>query len=67
MKVLSGVHIPDEGHIEYEGSKVKLTSPISAQEIGITIIHQEFNLFPELSVAENIFIGREHTAKHKWF
>ncbi|WP_261833622.1 sugar ABC transporter ATP-binding protein [Vibrio ishigakensis] len=66
MKVLSGVHIPDEGHIEYEGSKVKLTSPISAQEIGITIIHQEFNLFPELSVAENIFIGREHTAKHKW-
>lgn len=66
MKVLSGVHTPDGGHIVYEGEQVTLRSPISAQEKGITIIHQEFNLFPELSVAENIFIGREHTIKHKW-
>ncbi|GAL28180.1 ribose ABC transport system ATP-binding protein RbsA [Vibrio variabilis] len=66
MKVLSGVHVPEEGEILYESLPVKLTSPISAQTIGIAIIHQEFNLFPELSVAENIFIGRERTAKHKW-
>lgn len=66
MKVLSGVHVPEEGEIFYESLPVKLTSPISAQKIGIAIIHQEFNLFPELSVAENIFIGREHTKSHKW-
>ncbi|WCE31916.1 sugar ABC transporter ATP-binding protein [Vibrio sp. SCSIO 43137] len=66
MKVLSGVHNPDEGHILFEGKEVSLGSPIAAQEKGITIIHQEFNLFPELTVAENIFIGREHTAGHKW-
>lgn len=66
MKVLSGVHNPDEGHILFEGKQVSLGSPIAAQEKGITIIHQEFNLFPELTVAENIFIGREHTAGHKW-
>ncbi|MCX9564886.1 sugar ABC transporter ATP-binding protein, partial [Vibrio cholerae] len=46
MKVLSGVYTPDDGHITYEGERVMFTSPISAQERGITIIHQEFNLFP---------------------
>ena len=66
MKVLSGVHIPDEGHIVYEGKSVTFNSPISALEKGIAIIHQEFNLFPELTVAENIFIGRELTGSSKW-
>ncbi|RJX75639.1 sugar ABC transporter ATP-binding protein [Vibrio sinensis] len=66
MKVLSGVHIPDEGHIVYEGKNVTFNSPISALEKGIAIIHQEFNLFPELTVAENIFIGREFTGRNKW-
>ncbi|ENM5775148.1 sugar ABC transporter ATP-binding protein [Vibrio mimicus] len=66
MKVLSGVYTPDDGHITYEGERVMFTSPISAQERGITIIHQEFNLFPDLTVAENIYIGREYTSKNKW-
>ncbi len=66
MKVLSGVHIPNDGQISFEGQLVKLTSPISAQEKGIAIIHQEFNLFPELSVAENIFIGREFRGSNQW-
>ncbi|WP_413285047.1 sugar ABC transporter ATP-binding protein [Vibrio sp. MA40-2] len=66
MKVLSGVYIPNEGKITFEGQEVKLTSPISAQEKGIAIIHQEFNLFPELSVAENIFIGREFRGTNHW-
>ena len=66
MKVLSGVHIPNEGRITFEDEVVNISSPISAQEKGITIIHQEFNLFPELSVAENIFIGREFRGSHQW-
>ncbi|MGF1909732.1 sugar ABC transporter ATP-binding protein [Vibrio kasasachensis] len=66
MKILSGVHIPDDGHIVYEGKNVTFNSPISALEKGIAIIHQEFNLFPELTVAENIFIGREFTGSNKW-
>lgn len=66
MKVLSGVHIPNEGKISFEGKQVTLNSPIAAQEKGITIIHQEFNLFPELTVAENIFIGREFRGNSKW-
>jgi len=66
MKILSGVHVPNEGSITFEGEVIKLETPISAQEKGIAIIHQEFNLFPELSVAENIFIGREFRGQHKW-
>ncbi len=66
MKILSGVHVPDEGTIIFEDDVVKLGTPISAQAKGIAIIHQEFNLFPELTVAENIFIGREFRGHHKW-
>ncbi len=66
MKILSGVHIPNEGKITFEGQQVNLNSPIAAQEKGIAIIHQEFNLFSELTVAENIFIGREFRGGNKW-
>ncbi|WP_022942602.1 sugar ABC transporter ATP-binding protein [Psychromonas hadalis] len=66
MKVLSGVHVPNNGRIIFEGKEVVFDTPISAQEKGIAIIHQEFNLFPELSVADNIFIGREFRAGNKW-
>ncbi|GAB6100396.1 sugar ABC transporter ATP-binding protein [Halanaerocella petrolearia] len=61
MKILSGVHEPSEGDIIYNGNKVKFDGVMSAQEKGISIIHQEFNLFDNLTVAENIFIGREPT------
>ncbi len=60
MKILSGVYQKDEGEIIFEGSPVILNGPLAAQNLGISIIHQEFNLCSDLSVAENIFIGREH-------
>ena len=59
MKILSGVYTPDEGEIKMNGNVVKFTSTKQASELGITIIHQEFNLMPHLNVAENILLGRE--------
>lgn len=59
MKVLSGVHIPEEGEILYYNSPVSITSPHKANELGISTIFQEFNLCPNLSAMENIALGRE--------
>jgi ABC-type sugar transport system ATPase subunit len=59
MKILSGVYEHTEGEIFLKGKEVKFRSPSDAQELGISIIHQEFNLFPNLSAAENIFIDRK--------
>ncbi|WP_217181679.1 sugar ABC transporter ATP-binding protein [Streptomyces sp. AC495_CC817] len=59
MKILSGIYTKDEGRILVDGEEVELTSPLQAQQLGITIIHQELNLMPDLTVAQNIFIGRE--------
>ncbi|MEK9135835.1 MAG: ATP-binding cassette domain-containing protein, partial [Bacteroidota bacterium] len=56
MKVLSGAVPKDGGDIELDGSLVELYSPADAQRLGIGIIHQEFKLVPELSVAENILL-----------
>lgn len=66
MKILSGVYQPDEGEIVFEDQSVSFSEPLSAQHVGITIIHQEFNLFPDLTVEENIFIGREFCKKNRW-
>ena len=66
MKILSGVYQPDEGDIIFEGQPVTFANPLSAQSAGITIIHQEFNLFPELTVEENIFIGRGVCKNNRW-
>ncbi|NIY49223.1 sugar ABC transporter ATP-binding protein [Cedecea colo] len=66
MKILSGVYRPDEGEIIFENNRVQFSSPLEAQKIGITIIHQEFNLFPDLTVEENIFIGREFCKNNRW-
>lgn len=66
MKILSGVYQPDEGEIIFEDKPVSFSDPLSAQNVGITIIHQEFNLFPELTVEEYIFIGREFCKKNRW-
>ena len=65
MKILTGIYIPDAGKIYYKGNEVQLTSPRSALDLGISIIHQEFNLVPHLTVAQNIFIGRE-PRKHRF-
>ena len=59
MKILSGVYQKDAGTIRVFGESVENLSPKKAQELGIAIIHQELNLCPHLSVAENIFLGRE--------
>ncbi|GAB3537140.1 sugar ABC transporter ATP-binding protein [Arthrobacter tecti] len=59
MKLLSGIHMPDEGAFELDGEQVVIGGPKHAQDLGISIIHQEFNLMPHLTVAQNIFIGRE--------
>ena len=61
MKILSGIYTKDEGTITFEGREVELTSPLQAQQLGITIIHQELNLMPDLTVAQNIYVGREPT------
>jgi inositol transport system ATP-binding protein len=59
MKILSGVYPADAGSVEIDGQPVHPRNPSHAQTLGISIIYQEFNLFPNLSVEENIFIGRE--------
>jgi len=59
MKIVSGVYPPDAGRILIGGEEVQPQNPHHAQQLGISIIYQEFNLFPNLSVEENIFIGRE--------
>ena len=59
MKILSGVYQPDSGRILVEGREVTLPSPRAAQDQGIGIIHQELALMKDLTVAQNIFIGRE--------
>ena len=59
MKILAGIYKADEGQILLEGRPVEIGSPRRAQELGIGIIHQELNLMPDLTAAQNIFIGRE--------
>lgn len=59
MKILSGIYERDEGSIRIDGDEVAIPDPAAAQELGISIIHQEMNLMPDLTVAQNIFIGRE--------
>jgi inositol transport system ATP-binding protein len=58
MKILSGVYSPTNGELRVGGTVVTFSGPAQAREAGIAIIHQEFNLFPNLSAAENIFIDR---------
>jgi len=59
LKILSGAQRPDAGTIAFAGEELALTSPHHAQRLGIVTIYQEFTLAPDMSVAENVFIGRE--------
>lgn len=59
MKVLTGVYQKDAGRIVHKGIEVDIPHTKAAQNLGISIIHQELNLMPHLTVAQNIFIGRE--------
>src|SRR5579884_88174 len=66
MKILAGVYHPDAGSIELDGQTVVIDSPRQARALGISIIHQELNLAPNLSVAENIVMGREPHKAGGW-
>ncbi|MCE0504087.1 sugar ABC transporter ATP-binding protein [Roseivivax sp. GX 12232] len=57
MKTLAGLHKPDGGEIFYQGEELRLSGPLDARRKGILLIHQELSLSPELSVAENIYLG----------
>ncbi|MDA1570709.1 ATP-binding cassette domain-containing protein, partial [Bacillus cereus] len=59
MKILTGIYQRDTGTIAYEGREIEVPDTKAAQRLGISIIHQELNLAPHLTVAQNIFIGRE--------
>jgi ribose transport system ATP-binding protein len=63
MKILAGIYRRDAGEIRVKGQPVEIDSPRAAQHLGISIIHQELNLMPHLTVAQNIFIGREPRAR----
>ncbi|MEE4540580.1 sugar ABC transporter ATP-binding protein [Streptomyces sp. V4-01] len=59
IKVLAGVHRPDAGAVLIDGARVALHGPADARDAGVAVIYQEPTLFPDLSVAENIFVGRQ--------
>lgn len=59
MKILMGIHQPDQGEITLAGGKVKVPDPIAALSMGMAIVFQEIELCPNLSITENLFLGRE--------
>src|ERR1700722_8801732 len=59
MKILAGVHVDYDGEIQIEGASVRFSGVQDAERGGVAIIHQELNLVPELTAAQNIFLGRE--------
>lgn len=61
IKVISGYHMAEEGQVFWEGKEVKLRSPHDARALGIETVYQEQALAPHLSIARNIFMGREPT------
>ena len=61
MKILAGAILPDRGEILIDGAPAQYTHPIGARDAGIEMIYQDFALVPELTVAQNIFLGRELT------
>ena len=63
MKILAGAYQPDSGQVIFKGRELNISHPSEAQELGISVIYQEFNLIPYMTVAENIFTGREPRTK----
>jgi ribose transport system ATP-binding protein len=66
MKILAGVYQPDSGEIQWQGKQLKLSRPADAGNVGIRIIYQEFNLLPDLTVAENVFLNCEPITRFGW-
>lgn len=67
VKILCGIYQRDAGTVIFDGQEVSFANPKQAMNDGIFIVHQELNLIPHLSVAQNIFIGKETTENHKFF
>src|SRR2546430_8619360 len=67
MKILAGVYSRDAGRIRLNGADVDIATPRAAQQLGISIIHQELSLMPHLTAAQNIFIGREPRGRIPFF
>lgn len=63
VNIISGTYPPTSGYFEFEGGQITQLTPHEAQSIGIGVVHQELNLIPEMTVAENIFLGREIVGK----
>ena len=63
MKVMTGIYKKDSGSLKYLGKETEFNNTRDSQQQGISIIHQELNLIPELSIAENIFLGREPVSR----
>lgn len=63
MKIIGGIYNKDDGQVYLNGDEVVVQSPRQAQDLGISMIHQELNLMPHLTIAQNIFIGREPRGK----
>ncbi|WP_417686682.1 sugar ABC transporter ATP-binding protein [Roseibium sp.] len=63
MKILAGFHDPTSGHIKLEGASVQLPQNGAAEKLGIVLIHQELNLAEQMTVEENVFLGREIRSK----
>ncbi|MDN3522699.1 sugar ABC transporter ATP-binding protein [Halomonas ramblicola] len=59
MKIIAGIYIPDQGEVRLHGETLTLNGPLDALEAGIAMIHQELNLMPFMTIAENIWIRRE--------
>jgi len=61
IKIVAGAYLPDTGEIEIDGTSHAALTPEQARHLGVGVVYQEFNLLPELSVAENIFLGDQPT------
>jgi ABC-type sugar transport system ATPase subunit len=63
IKILAGAHSADEGEIYIKGKQVKINTPRESQEMGVSVIYQELNLAEAVTIAENIFVGREYRSR----
>ena len=63
VKTLAGIYAPDTGTVELAGEPLVLRGPAHARELGIAVVHQEPRLFPDLSVAENVYMGHAPTGR----
>ncbi len=66
IKVIAGVYQPDSGEIRLDGEAIRFADPRASRQHGIAAIYQEPSLFPDLDIAENIFVGRQPTGPGRW-